>query len=57
MQTSYLRTTPASLSKVPWRRIVGLRNHIIHAYRGIETEIIWQTATVELPKLLQLLGL
>jgi uncharacterized protein with HEPN domain len=27
---------------VEWRRIIGLRNRIVHEYFGIDLEIIWQ---------------
>lgn len=34
---------------VPWEEMYQLRNRISHEYFGIDYEIIWEIATVELP--------
>ncbi len=34
---------------VDWKGIVGLRNRIAHEYFGIDTSIIWNIISVELP--------
>ncbi len=39
-------------SEVPWRAIVSMRNRLIHAYFDIDHDIVWQTATEEIPALL-----
>jgi len=36
---------------IPWKAIVGLRNRLIHGYFGVDTEIVWKTATSELDEL------
>lgn len=41
--------------KVPWKRMVGLRNILAHEYGEILTERIWQVATVNIPHLLSAL--
>jgi uncharacterized protein with HEPN domain len=37
---------------IPWRAIIGMRNRLIHAYFSINTTIMWQTVTQEIPALL-----
>jgi uncharacterized protein with HEPN domain len=37
---------------IPWRRIVGVRNILIHGYLGIDNDIIWDIVTNEVRKLL-----
>jgi uncharacterized protein with HEPN domain len=42
--------------QVPWHKIVGLRNRIIHDYFGIDLNIIWQIIHSDLPALRQTLS-
>jgi uncharacterized protein with HEPN domain len=44
--------TRATHAGIPWRAIIGMRNRLIHAYFEINTEIVWQTVTQEIPALL-----
>ncbi len=37
---------------VPWVRIIGMRNRLVHAYADIDHEVVWKTATEEIPALL-----
>lgn len=37
-------------SNIPWKRIIGLRNIVIHGYFGIDLSIIWEIITKNLPK-------
>jgi uncharacterized protein with HEPN domain len=34
---------------IPWQRVVGLRNVVIHAYFNVDLDIIWQIIKVNLP--------
>ncbi|MCP4106036.1 MAG: DUF86 domain-containing protein [Desulfobacteraceae bacterium] len=36
---------------IPWKRVVGLRNIVIHAYFNVDLDIIWQIITINLPEL------
>jgi uncharacterized protein with HEPN domain len=49
------RTVPdhfaATHPGVPWVRIAGLRNRIVHDYFGLDLEIIWQILQADLPQL------
>ena len=38
-------------SDLPWRKIAGLRNRIVHDYFGLDIEIIWQIIQHDLPPL------
>ena len=37
--------------QIPWSRIAGLRDLLIHEYFGVDTEILWQIAIEKAPEL------
>ncbi len=37
---------------IPWRKIVGLRNRIVHGYFDIDAGIIWRVVNDDLPGLI-----
>ena len=39
--------------EIPWRKIYGLRNRIIHDYEGINLKLIWEIIEDDLPELLE----
>jgi uncharacterized protein with HEPN domain len=47
--------TRASSASVPWAQIIGMRNRLIHACSSINRNIVWRTATEEIPAFLPLL--
>ncbi|BAC09783.1 DUF86 domain-containing protein [Thermosynechococcus vestitus] len=38
---------------IPWHKIIGMRNILVHGYFEIDTEIVWEAATRDLPLLKQ----
>jgi uncharacterized protein with HEPN domain len=44
--------TREAASDIPWPLIVSMRNRLIHAYFEVDHEVVWKTATEELPRLL-----
>lgn len=40
------------LPDVPWPRITGMRNRLVHAYMNVDEDILWITAVDHLPPLL-----
>ena len=39
--------------EVPWRMICGFRDHLAHAYFGLDNDTVWEVVTTELPALVQ----
>ena len=38
-----------SHQNIPWRKISGLRNHIIHGYGEIDWDMMWDTSIDDIP--------
>lgn len=38
---------------IPWANIISLRNRLVHGYDSIDTEILWQVLSHDLPILIQ----
>ncbi|MFH1024593.1 MAG: DUF86 domain-containing protein [Planctomycetota bacterium] len=36
---------------IPWKRMAGMRDKLIHEYSGVDLEIVWGVVTSELPPL------
>jgi uncharacterized protein with HEPN domain len=45
--------TQASLPTIPWPKIIGMRNRLIHEYDALDLEVIWDTIQLALPSLIQ----
>ena len=47
--------TRSAVSSVPWADIVFMRNRLVHGYFDINPDIVWETATKDIPDVLPLL--
>ena len=49
-------STRATIPEIRWTAIRGMRNRLAHAYFAIDLEIVWHTATEDLPMIIQQLS-
>ena len=38
--------------QIPWRKVISMRNRLIHGYDSIDNNILWKTVTGNLPILI-----
>jgi len=43
--------TRSKRADIPWRQIAGMRDKLIHQYFGVNLELVWSTAEIEIPRL------
>jgi uncharacterized protein with HEPN domain len=51
------RVSPSTQQAVqlPWAAMIGMRHKIVHDYMGIDFDLVWKTATDDLPNLVEVL--
>jgi len=42
----------AEYPDIPWRSIAGLRDKVIHGYIGVDYELLWETITKKIPRVI-----
>ena len=50
--TKYIpESVKGTYPEVPWKRMAGMRDRLIHAYFGIDYQLVWDTIQREIPEL------
>ena len=42
-------TIKSRYNHIPWKEIAGTRDRLIHGYFGVNIDIIWEIATIDIP--------
>ena len=42
----------SNFTEIPWRSIIGMRNHIAHGYFEIDSDVVFEAITNDIPPLL-----
>ena len=37
---------------IPWKKIIGMRDRVVHGYFDINLDVVWETVTHDLPSLI-----
>jgi len=48
--------TTTKFQNLPWKKMVGMRNIMIHEYEDVDLDIVWDTVQNDLPPLVNLLA-
>ncbi len=41
-----------TIPDIPWHKIIGMRNRLIHEYEDVDIESLWETVQIALPELI-----
>ena len=53
--TSISESTKNKYPEIPWRKMVAMRNRLIHGYFDVNYDIVWDTIKNDLPDVILLL--
>lgn len=42
--------TGAAFPNIPFHKVVGMRNRVVHNYGNVDFEIVWETVQTHLPR-------
>ena len=42
----------AAHPEIPWRKMIGMRHRMVHAYSELVLEVVWETVTEDIPHLI-----
>jgi len=45
--------TKEKYTKIPWKIIAGTRDRLMHGYFGVNIDIVWEIATIDIPQMEQ----
>jgi uncharacterized protein with HEPN domain len=45
----------AKIPEIPWKKVIGMRNQLIHGYFDISYQIVWSTVIEDIPELIVIL--
>ena len=55
--THVAEQTRLAHSEIPWKKIVGMRNHLVHGYFQVDLKQVWKTVQQDIPSLIHTLEL
>ena len=44
--------TQRTISDLPWREIIGMRNRLVHGYAAVDRDVLWDVVHDDLPELI-----
>jgi uncharacterized protein with HEPN domain len=45
--------TIEKIPQIPWAKIIGMRNRLIHAYFEVDLDVLWKTVIDDIPPLIE----
>lgn len=45
----------SNFPEIPWRDIIGMRNHICHGYFELDADLVFETVHIDIPPLIKII--